>query len=106
MSPPNPMARTVYPHIVTFGTSGEPFVENHRIRVRDIVLARDAAGRTPEEIAGSVYPSLTLGEVYAALAYYEDHREEIDRAGQAEAALINDLLTRNPQWLINTRPDA
>jgi Protein of unknown function (DUF433) len=25
------------------------------------------------------HPQLTLGEVYAALAYYADHREELDR---------------------------
>ena len=59
---------------------GEPRIAEHRIRVRDVVAARDLGGYTPEEIAASVYPSLTLAQVYAALAYYEDHRAEIDHS--------------------------
>jgi len=73
-------AQTEYVHIVcTPGVVGsEPRIAGHRIRVRDIVAARDLGGLTPEEIAASVYPELTLAEVYSALAYYEDHHDEID----------------------------
>jgi hypothetical protein len=34
--------------------------------------------------------------VYAALAYYEDHRDEIDRAAADEACLAEDFRKRNP----------
>lgn len=80
---------TEYAHIVrTPGTvAGEPRIEGHRIRVRDIVAARDRGGFSPEEIASSVYPGITLAEVYAALAYYEDHRDEIDAAAKQEEFL-------------------
>jgi uncharacterized protein (DUF433 family) len=77
-----PTIKTEYAHIVcTPGVvGGEPRIAEHRIRVRDVVAARDLGGYTPEEIAASVYPSLTLAQVYAALAYYEDHRAEIDHS--------------------------
>jgi len=97
---------TEYAHIVcTPGTvAGEPRIAGHRIRVRDIVAARDFGGFTPEEIAATVYPDLTLGEVYAALAYYEDHREEIDRAGRDEARTIEEFRRRHPQLVRDVRP--
>jgi len=92
------MARE-YAHVVcTQGTvAGEPRIAGHRIRVRDVVAARDLGGFTPEEIAATVYPDLTLGEVYAALAYYEDHREEIDQAGCDEDRTIEEFRRRHPQ---------
>ncbi|MGQ0636342.1 MAG: DUF433 domain-containing protein [Planctomycetaceae bacterium] len=101
MSGTTHLLNTEYAHIVCtphlFG--GEPHVAGHRIRVRDIVAARDKGGCTPEEISGTVYPALTLAEVYAALAYYEDHREEIDRAALAEAKIIDEFQQRHPELI-------
>ena len=34
---------------------------------------------------------LTLSEVYAALAYYHDHREEIDESIRADTAFVEEL---------------
>jgi uncharacterized protein (DUF433 family) len=56
---------------------GKPRVAGHRIRVQDIVLSHQRGGMSPEEIV-SAYPTITLSDVYAALAYYHDHRGEID----------------------------
>ena len=69
----------------------EPRLRGHRIRVRDIATARDQGGCSPEEIAATVYPGLTLGEVYSALAYYEDHRSEIDCAADSEVRTVADF---------------
>jgi uncharacterized protein (DUF433 family) len=93
-----PTDQSQYAHIVrTPGVlGGEPRLANHRIRVRDVSAARDLGGLSPEEIAATVYPSLTLAEVYAALAYYEDHREEIDRAGAAEEQFVEEFLKEHP----------
>jgi uncharacterized protein (DUF433 family) len=89
---------TEYAHIVrTAGTlTGEPRIAGHRIRVRDIVAARDRGGLTAEEIAHSVYPGLTRAQVYAALAYYEDHRDEIDRAATEEKRLADEFRAQHP----------
>lgn len=90
---------TEYAHIVhTPGLlGGEARIDGHRIRVRDIVVARDRGGMTPEEIASTAYPSLTLAEVYAALAYYEDHREEIERAFEEENQAIERFRREYPE---------
>ena len=83
---------------------GEPRIDGHRIRVRDVVAARDLGGLTPEEIVASVYPELTLAQVYAALVYYEDHRDEIDQAMQNEAQFVEQFLKDHPQLARDVRP--
>lgn len=90
---------TEYAHIVrTPGiVGGEPRIAEHRIRVRDIVAARDRSGFTAEEIALSVYPGLTKAQIYAALAYYEDHREEIDRAAADEERAAAEFRKQHPE---------
>jgi uncharacterized protein (DUF433 family) len=60
--------------------SGESRIGGHSIDVSDIVAARDLGGLTPTEMATSVYPELTLAQVYSALAYYEDHRHASEQA--------------------------
>lgn len=96
---------TEYAHIVrTPGMlSGEPRLAETRIRVRDIVAARDVAGLTPEEISTVVYPDLTLAQIYAALAYYEDHRAEIDGASQSEAQRVEQFLRDHPDLVHDVR---
>jgi uncharacterized protein (DUF433 family) len=55
---------------------GRACIAGHRIRVQDIVVLREMRGMSPEEIL-SEYPGITLADVHAALAYYFDHRQEI-----------------------------
>src|SRR5438445_13564778 len=97
---------TQYAYIVrTPGVvGGEARIAGHRIRVRDIVAARDLGGLTPEEIAASVYPELTLAEVYSALAYYEDHRGEIEQATRRESQIVKRFLKTHPQLVRDVRP--
>lgn len=57
--------------------SGKPCVKGTRITVADIVLWTEQ-GMSPDEMI-TQFPTLTLGDVYAALAYYHDHRVELDR---------------------------
>ena len=37
------------------------------------------------------YPTITLADVYAALAYYWDHRDEIERAIEEERAFVEEF---------------
>ena len=55
---------------------GKPRIAGRRIAVQDIVVWHERMGRSADEIASEY--SLTLSSIYAALAYYFDHREEID----------------------------
>ena len=97
---------TQYSYIVrTPGiVGGEARIDGYRIRVRDIVAARDLGGLMPEEIAANVYPALTLAQVYSALAYYEDHRDEIDQAMHHEAQFVEQFLHDHPQLVRDVRP--
>src|SRR5438034_11788973 len=97
---------TQYAYIVrTPGVvGGEARIAGHRIRVRDIVAARDLGGLTPEEIAANVYPELTLAQVYSALAYYEDHRAEIDQTTRRESQFVKRFLKTHPQLVRDVRP--
>lgn len=90
-----------YPHIVHTPSlfQGEPHIEGLRIRVRDVVLARDQGGYTPEEIAATVYPDLSLAQVYSALGYFEDHRAEIEQAARREQDAIEDFRKNQSQLL-------
>ncbi|HEU5198103.1 MAG TPA: DUF433 domain-containing protein [Ktedonobacterales bacterium] len=67
---------------------GKPIIGDHRISVHNIA-AFIRQGYTAEQIASEeVYPDLTLAEVYAALHYYYDHKEEIDRELDEEIAYV------------------
>jgi len=72
---------------ITPGTcGGKPRIAGTRIRVQDIVLWTEQ-GLSPEEIVTG-YPHLSLADIHAALAYYYDNREEIDRQIQASEAFV------------------
>ncbi|MFM6057483.1 MAG: DUF433 domain-containing protein [Microcystis aeruginosa] len=55
---------------------GKPRIAGHRIKVQDIVIWHERMAMSPDEIVYN-YPTITLSDVYAALAYYHEHREEI-----------------------------
>jgi len=56
---------------------GRARIAGHRIRVQDIVLWTEQ-GQSPDQIVAD-FPQISLADVHAALAFYHDHREEIDR---------------------------
>ena len=65
---------------------GRPCIAGHRIRVQDIVVWHEMRGYCPDEIV-DMFPGITLADVYAALAYYHDHREEIQEEFRKEDEL-------------------
>lgn len=56
---------------------GRPRIAGTRIRVQDIVVWTEE-GKSPDEIVAS-FPQVTLADVHAALAYYHDNRDVLDR---------------------------
>ena len=56
---------------------GRPRIDGHRIQVEDVAIWHERMGMSPDEIV-SEYPSITLADVHAALAYYYENRERID----------------------------
>src|SRR5438270_10758770 len=64
--------------VSTPGTcGGRPRIDGHRITVEDVAVWHERKGMSPDEIV-SAYPSLTLSDVHAALAYYFENRDAID----------------------------
>jgi uncharacterized protein (DUF433 family) len=72
---------------------GRPRVAGTRIRVMDIVIWTEQ-GLSPDEIV-SGYPHLKLADVYAALAYYFDHREEIDRDMREDDKFVAQMMAEH-----------
>jgi uncharacterized protein (DUF433 family) len=65
-----------YPHI-ELRSSGVPYVAGTQTKVVEITLDRIAHHWDADEIRRQ-HPHLSLGQIYAALAYYSDHKEELD----------------------------
>lgn len=56
---------------------GRPRIAGHRITVQNVAIWHEWLGRSVDEIATEY--NLSIADVYAALAYYHDHRKEIDK---------------------------
>ena len=72
-------AATGYRYITTtLGVrGGRARVEGTRIAVHDVIgLLQN--GETVDSLIANCFPTLTRAQVYECLAYYEDHRGEID----------------------------
>ncbi|WP_366838553.1 DUF433 domain-containing protein [Nostoc sp. LPT] len=64
--------------------SGKPRIAGTRITVADVAIMYLRMGQSLEEIAGKY--QLSLAAIYAAIAFYYDHRQDIDRrTAEAEA---------------------
>ena len=57
--------------------SGNPRVEGTRVAVHDVIGLLQT-GETVDSLIARCFPDLTRSQVYECLAYYEDHRGEID----------------------------
>ncbi len=71
---------------------GKPRIAGHRITVQHIVIWHERMGRSADEIASD--HGLTLAEIYAALTYYYDHRQEIDEAIVSDESYVTELRKR------------
>lgn len=91
--------KTHYAHIeVTPGVAGgKPRIAGHRITVQNIVIWHERMGKSADEIATEY--DLSLADVYAALAYYFDHRKEIDKSIRKGKAFVDALRARTPSKL-------
>jgi uncharacterized protein (DUF433 family) len=83
---------------VTPGVAGgKPHIAGHRITVQNVVIWHEWMGLSADEIAAEY--NLTLSEVYAALAYYYDHRAEIDESIRADEAFVEEVRRVTPSKL-------
>ncbi len=72
---------------------GKPHILGHRIKVQHIAIWHERMGMTPTEIVVT-YPTLSLPAVHAALAYYFEHRAEIDADIEADERFVAELKAK------------
>lgn len=77
---------------------GKPRIAGSRIQVKQLVIMHERQGMSPEQIV-TEHPHLTLADIYAALAYYHDHREEVTADIQAERDEYEAMRTAQPSLL-------
>lgn len=71
-----PETMTTYEH-VHLDSQGAPAIVGTTMKVVELVMAQIAYGWSPEELLFQ-HPYLTLGQIHSALAYYWDHKDELD----------------------------
>ena len=88
-------AQTLDHHIeITPGIAGgKPRIAGHRITVQNIVIWHEWMGKSVDEISAEY--ELDLADIYAALAYYHDHREEMDASIRASEDFVEALRKRS-----------
>jgi uncharacterized protein (DUF433 family) len=74
---------------------GKACVAAHRVRDSDVATWNEHQGMSPDEIVSQI-PTLTLTDVHAALAYYFDHIEEIQREMRAAREFADEFRRSNP----------
>ena len=74
---------------VVLDDCGRAYVEGTRTRITMIVMDQ-MNGLTPEQIHEQ-YPYLTLSKIHSALAYYYDHKQQLDAEIEQEAREVAEL---------------
>jgi uncharacterized protein (DUF433 family) len=103
-----PLRETVTPIVgdyivATPGTcNGEPRIAGTRIKVRHVYTWVEQQGLSVGQVVEQ-NPHLTRSAVYAALAYYWAHPDEISRAGDAEDKLVADLKAKTGPSLVSQK---
>lgn len=78
---------------------GKPRIAGHRISVADVVAWHERQGLSPDEIVAQ-FPQINLSDVYAALAFYHDHREDIRESMRNDEEFAESLRAKNPSKLL------
>lgn len=72
---------------------GKPRIAGHRVTVQNVVVWHEQLGMSADEISAEY--DLPLAAIYAALAYYFDHQEAVDRAIAEDEGFVQALRERS-----------
>ncbi|MEG4443395.1 DUF433 domain-containing protein [Microcoleus sp. AT9_B5] len=73
---------------------GKPRIAGTRIAVQDVMVMHLKMGYSLLEIATKY--DLLVAAVYDAMAYYYDHRQEIDRQMAEDDAFVDEFMRQKP----------
>lgn len=94
------MVDVIRQHIEIVEGAGGPKarIAGSRIRVMDVAIWHEQMGMSADEIV-TEFPTITVADVHAALAYYWDNRAAIEQAMADEDAFVEELRRRAPSVL-------
>jgi uncharacterized protein (DUF433 family) len=95
------MSAIAYPHVEIL-PNGTALLAGTRTKVIEIVLDRLAHHWDADEIQRQ-HPHLSLAQIYAALAYYHDHRGEMDRLIQMQLDEVERIRSAAGDSLLRQR---
>jgi uncharacterized protein (DUF433 family) len=76
----------------------KPRIIGHRIRVKDVVGWYEGLGWSVNQIVEE-FPQITRADVHAALAYYWDHKDELERKWAEDDAWVDEMMRLHPSRL-------
>lgn len=85
---------TDYAYIV-MGEDGVPRIEGTTTKVIEVVMDQKVFGWTAEEIYLQ-HDYLTLSQIYSALAYYWDHKDELDADMERRQREVEEIRKNSP----------
>ena len=88
------LSETRYEHIL-LDEAQAPMIAGTTMKVVELILDHLAYGWSPEELHFQ-HPYLTMGQVHSALAYYWDHKAELDRDIERRMQVVDQLEKRTP----------
>ena len=83
------MITTAYPHIA-LSENEIPVIAGTTMKVVELILDSKAYGWSPAELRLQ-HPYLSMGQIHSALAFYWDHKEELDRDIERRLALVDEI---------------
>ena len=95
------MSTVTYPHI-EISSKGVAYVAGTQTKVLEIALDRIAHHWDADEIRRQ-HPHLSLSQIYAALAYYFDHKEELDSRIEDQLRLVRDSRSSAGDSLVRAK---
>jgi uncharacterized protein (DUF433 family) len=105
------MSVITYPH-VEIGPNGAPYIAGTGFKVRMLIEEHLTDGADANELQRR-HPQLTLSQIYGALVYYHDHKQQIDgeidhleqTEGELRNRLENSATTDRLRQTMNERKD-
>ena len=92
---------TRYEHIV-LTELGIPLISGTTMKVIELVREQQAYGWSPEELYFQ-HPYLSLGKIHSALAYYWDHKDELDEDMARRDALVENLRSNTGKTTLHEK---
>lgn len=99
MTSPAPVS---YPY-VEIDIHGVPVLSGTTMKVVELVMAQKAYGWSPEELHFQ-HPYLPLSQIHSALAYYWDHKAELDEDIERRSRYVEQVRQEIGSGPLSERP--